>query len=103
MKINKDDFAPIKQIENDMQAIQNDALKIAQTSLEDGLQHIFNQADQKGLSDKEYLKEVIAGACGIALASASLYTEHMISNTIPVAVELAYQNTVQRIEKQIED
>ncbi|GEM_PF-6113642 len=103
MKINKNDFAPIEQIENDMKMIQVDALDIARTSLEDGLQHIFDQADQKELSDKEYLKEVIAGACGIALTSASLYTEHMISNTIPIAVELAYQNSVQRIEKQIED
>ena len=102
MKINKNDFAPIEQIENDMVSIQEDAMKIAQTALLDGLQHEFDKADEKDLSDREYLKEIISSACGISLSASSLYTGHIASNYVPLIVELAYQNAVQRIESNFE-
>jgi len=101
MKLNKDDFAPLEQLESDMKAIQKDALQYAQTALLEGLQHVFDEADKKTLSDKDYVKEVISGACGIALSASALYTRHMVANYVPIIVELAYQNSSQRIEKNL--
>ncbi|MGG3936308.1 hypothetical protein ACTXHP_08635 [Bacillus stercoris] len=102
MKFDRSDFAPIEKLENDMRLIQKDAMEIAQTALQDGLQHIFDQADNEHLSDRDYVKEVIAGACGVALSASALHTGHIVSNYFPIIVEMAYQNTSQRIESQFE-
>lgn len=101
MKLDKSDFAPIEQLENDMELIQKDAMDIAITALQDGLQHVFDEADKKNLSDKDYLKELISGACGLALSASALHTKHIVSNYFPIIVETAYQNTSQRIESQL--
>jgi hypothetical protein len=102
MKINKDDFAPIEQLESDMKAIQEDAMKLAQEALLDGLQKVFNDIDKKDLSDRDYVKEIVSGACGATLAASFVHTGHILSNYIPIIVELAYQNTSLRIQSQDE-
>ncbi|PAE17253.1 hypothetical protein CHH91_04395 [Virgibacillus sp. 7505] len=103
MKIDKSDFAPIEKLENDMEAIQLDAMKLAETALMDTLQAVFDVADEKNLSDRDYIKEVISGAAGAALQSSALHTGHMVSNYVPIIVELAYQNSSQRIASNLKE
>ncbi|KLV22280.1 hypothetical protein [Bacillus altitudinis] len=101
MKFDKSDFASFEKLEIDMEMIQKDAMNAAITALQDGIQKVFDEADKKKLSDKEYIKEIISGACGSALFASSLHTTHMISNYFPIILEMAYQTTVERIESQL--
>ncbi|MGM0969388.1 MAG: hypothetical protein ACQEWR_12520 [Bacillota bacterium] len=55
MKFDKTDFASFEQLENDMEMIQKDAMNAAITALQDGIQKVFDEADKKKLSDKEYI------------------------------------------------
>lgn len=103
MKINKDDFLSPDEIENLFEQIANEAEELAHTALADGMRRAFADAHNAASTDREYINEVVSSTAGVVASSVGLQTEYLLSKSVPIILELAYQNAVELIEKQNED